>query len=55
MENTRRFIMELKGLGLTDISLFQFKPYPGTEEWYYLQQHKPDVLSQLTYIRKSKP
>lgn len=52
MENTRRFIMELKQLGLTDISLFQFKPYPGTKEWRRLEQTNPDVLKKLSYIRQ---
>lgn len=51
METTRRFIMELKQLGLTDISIFQFKPYPGTEEWQYLEQTNPDALRHLYYIR----
>jgi len=52
IENTRRFIMELKELGLTEISLFQFKPYPGTEEWNYLQEKKPHVLKNLSYMRR---
>ena len=51
METTRKFIMELKQLGLTDISIFQFKPYPGTEEWQHLQQTNPEVLENLYYIR----
>ncbi|MFH1535720.1 MAG: B12-binding domain-containing radical SAM protein [Patescibacteria group bacterium] len=49
--STRRFIMELKQLGLTDIGLFQFKPYPGTEEWQRLEQTNPDVLKNLSYLR----
>lgn len=52
METTRRFVMELKQLGLTDISIFQFKPYPGTEEWQRLEQTNPDVLRGLFYIRR---
>lgn len=51
METTRRFIMELKQLGLTDISIFQFKPYPGTKEWQYLERTNPEVLNHLFYIR----
>lgn len=52
MQTTRKFIMELKQLGLTDMSLFQFKPYPGTEEWQNLERTNPDVLKGLFYIRK---
>ncbi len=37
---TYNFIMELKELGLTDISLFQFKPYPGTELWEKMKMEK---------------
>jgi|GEM_PF-4090274 len=50
--NTKNFIMELKNLGLTDISLFQFKPYPGTEEWLYLEKTNPAILEELSYIRR---
>ena len=37
---TYNFIMELKELGLTDIRLFQFKPYPGTELWEKMKMEK---------------
>ncbi len=53
MLDTQKFILELKRLGLTDISLFQFKPYPGTEEWEYLRQRKPKVLEQINYIKRT--
>jgi len=52
MEKTKKFIMELKDLGLTHINLFQFKPYPGTQEWKNLEKNKPELLSQLFYNRK---
>lgn len=51
MQDTQRFILELKKLGLTDISLFQFKPYPGTEEWEYLRKHKPWILEEINYVK----
>ena len=51
IENTRRFIMELKSLGLTQISVFQFKPYPRTEEWRYLERTNPEVLKNLYFIK----
>lgn len=54
IDTTRRFVMELKELGLTDISLFQFKPYPGTEEWRRLEQSQSEVLQQLSYIRNGE-
>lgn len=54
MLDTQRFIFELKQLGLTDISLFQFKPYPGTEEWEYLKKHKPQILEQLFYTKSNQ-
>lgn len=53
MEATSRFIIELKQLGLTDISLFQFKPYPGTAEWQYLEKVNPEVLKALSYSRQN--
>lgn len=53
MLETQQFVMELKQLGLTDISIFQFKPYPGTEEWARLEKSNPKVLKSLDYIRIS--
>ncbi|MDP2586114.1 MAG: B12-binding domain-containing radical SAM protein [Candidatus Levybacteria bacterium] len=52
IEATYKFIMELKNLGLTDISIFQFKPYPGTEEWQYLERTNPNVLKNLFYVKQ---
>lgn len=54
LEETRQFIMELKNLGLTDMGLFQFKPYPGTEEWQRLEKTNPAVLNKLAYIHVNK-
>ena len=50
LHETQQFIHELKQYGLTDISLFQFKPYPGTFEWKVLEQTQPHVLDQLSYV-----
>ncbi|MCX7955658.1 MAG: B12-binding domain-containing radical SAM protein [Patescibacteria group bacterium] len=54
MLDTQNFIIKLKNLGLTDISLFQFKPYPGTEEWEYLKKNNPEILQHLTYLKTGK-
>ena len=43
IQETADFIQELKGLGLSEISVFQFKPYPGTREYERLKQTNPDV------------
>jgi len=51
MRATHDFIMELKHLGLTNINIFQFKPYPGTEEWQFLEKTNPNVLRELSYIK----
>lgn len=53
MLETQQFIMELKQLGLTDISIFQFKPYPGTGEWARLEKENPGALKSLDYVRIS--
>lgn len=50
IQATRDFIFELKGLGLTHMSLFQFKPYPGTEEWQRLADSNPEVLKQIFFV-----
>lgn len=50
---THDFIMDLKNYGLTDISVFQFKPYPGTEEWSFLEKTNPNVFDRLVYLRES--
>ena len=53
MLETRVLIQHLKDIGMTEIAAFQFKPYPGTEAFRDLIQQKPDILSQLTYLRRS--
>lgn len=50
---TRNLIMHLKNIGMTEIAAFQFKPYPGTEAFKELMKTRPDILSQLNYIRQS--
>lgn len=51
MGETIRFIDELRSVGLTEISAFQFKPYPGTQEYADLVRSNPDVIKQLGYLK----
>lgn len=51
MQDTLDFINELKGRGLTEIGAFQFKPYPGTQEYAELLRLDPDIISKLDYLR----
>ncbi|PIP57839.1 hypothetical protein COX03_00935 [Candidatus Woesebacteria bacterium CG22_combo_CG10-13_8_21_14_all_39_10] len=51
MLDTYNFIMELKQAGMTDLRVFQFKPFPGTREYEYLQKTNPGVLLQINYLR----
>jgi radical SAM superfamily enzyme YgiQ (UPF0313 family) len=48
---TRSFIDYLKTIGLTELAVFQFKPYPGTFEYQRLLNNKPEVLHKLDYLR----
>jgi anaerobic magnesium-protoporphyrin IX monomethyl ester cyclase len=50
---TRDLIQYLKGIGMTEIAAFQFKPYPGTEAFRDLVKKRPDILKRLTYLRRS--
>lgn len=50
--DTATFIMELKQIGLTEISVFQFKPYPGTRDYDFLSKTKPEVLGKLKYLKR---
>ena len=49
---TAQFIIRLKRLGLSEVSLFQFKPYPGTRDFDYLKEHNPRALDNLSYLKK---
>ncbi len=49
--DTRDFIFELRRLGLTDIGLFQFIPWPGTVEYQRLKEINPDLFERLSYLR----
>ncbi len=51
MLRTLAFIKELKGRGMTEIAAFQFKPYPGTEDWKRVEESMPHVIPQLSYVR----
>lgn len=50
MNRTHDFVLHLKDLGLTSISIFQFKPYPGTALWDQVAQNNPQALTRLDYI-----
>lgn len=50
---TRKLIRHLKEIGMTEIAVFQFKPYPGTETFAELMKTRPDILPQLHYLRHS--
>ena len=50
LQETAAFIQELKDLGLNEISVFQFKPYPGTREYAWLQENNPKVIERLAYL-----
>ncbi len=51
IRETRDLIYRLKNAGMTKLSLFQFKPYPGTEDFERLQKSNPAVLERLDYLR----
>jgi len=51
MRETRQLIMQLGELGMTEISAFQFKPYPGTEAFEQLAASRPEIVPQLSYLR----
>lgn len=52
IRETRQFIDQLKSIGLTEIAVFQFKPYPGTLEYQQLLRMRPDIINDLTYLRR---
>lgn len=54
MEETRALISRLSDLGMTEISAFQFKPYPGTEAYEQVLKQSPDIASELNYLRHVK-
>jgi len=51
IRKTFNFIFELQEAGLTEISAFQFKPYPGTELYENLLRQKPYLRDSLAYLR----
>ncbi len=52
MKETRDLIKRLRTLGMTEISAFQFKPYPGTEAYDQLMSYDPSLAQHLTYLRR---
>ena len=53
MQDTIGLVERLKELGMTEISAFQFKPYPGTEAYSQVQALKPELVSRLSYLRRT--
>lgn len=51
MQETRALINDLKAAGMSEISAFQYKPYPGTESFALLSALKPDLVPRLSYLR----
>jgi radical SAM superfamily enzyme YgiQ (UPF0313 family) len=51
MLDTISFISHLKDLGMTEISAFQFKPYPGTKAYAEIIEYSPEIISELDYLR----
>lgn len=52
MKETRTLIQELGMRGMTEISAFQFKPYPGTEAYQQVMALNPELAAQLSYLRR---
>lgn len=48
--NTRKFILDLKNAGLSDVIISLYKPYPGTELYNELVSKRPEIVSQLEYL-----
>lgn len=53
MLETKSLIMALKQSGMGEVSVFQFKPYPGNEEFSRLKASNPEVIDQLPYLRRT--
>lgn len=53
MQDTLNLIQDLKVRGMTEIAAFQFKPYPGTQEYSALMASQPSILSRLSYLRRA--
>lgn len=49
---TRELMMLLRDYGMTEASVFQFKPYPGTESYSDLVRDNPDIVDRLSYLRR---
>lgn len=52
IKQTVDHVARLKELGMTEIAMFQFKPYPGTEEYHIVEETMPEVIAQLNYLRR---
>ncbi len=50
IKETREFILLLKDKGMTDVSVYQFKPYPGTLERQRLVELRPELANKLDYF-----
>lgn len=54
IRHTQELVYLLKNVGLTELAIFQFKPYPGTAEYDLIGRTMPDVFSRLNYLRHSE-
>ncbi|MEK7451201.1 MAG: radical SAM protein [Patescibacteria group bacterium] len=54
IQETASFIAQLKDVGLTEIGVFQFKPYPGTSEYSQLINSRPEILGRLNYLMRKE-
>jgi anaerobic magnesium-protoporphyrin IX monomethyl ester cyclase len=51
MQETITLIQKLGEMGMTEISAFQFKPYPGTEAYQQVVEATPGIEDHLNYLR----
>lgn len=51
--STQQLAWQLRDEGMTEIAVFQFKPYPGTKDYQRVFETMPDVIPQLHYLRRS--
>lgn len=48
--DTYELLMRLKDMGMTEASIFQFKPYPGTELYDMVLTQQPGIQEKLHYL-----
>lgn len=50
MEMTMNLAIEMANRGTTEIAVYEFHPYPGSNLWFHLEKTNPEVLQKLHYI-----